>query len=303
MKQGLWLVAAMWAGAVAPAAPLRVLATNPIVADVAAAIAGPDARVESLLPRDADAHAFQPRPADAARIARADVVLLNGLGMEDALGSLLSSADTSRQVILSSGIPPRRIIAACAHESHDGTHAHAHEGAPDPHVWMNPLNVAHWADRIADALSARDPAHSENYRTRARGYRQTIAELDLWIRSEIETVPAARRRLVSDHESFGYFCDRYGLAQGQPVLPGFSTLAQPSARELARLEDGLRQLKTPVIFSGMTSSSTLPERVAQDTGIRVVKLYTCTLSPAAGPAPDYPSMMRHNVRAIVEALK
>ena len=298
-----WITVALLIGvaAAAPADPLRVLATTPIVADVAAAIAGPDAQVESLLPKDADAHAFQPRPADAARIAKADLILLSGLGMETSLASLLSSADSGKQLVVSAGIQPRRMQAACPSCTEEG--AHAHEGDPDPHVWMNPLNVAHWADRMAEALSARDPAHAENFRTRARDYLQKMEELDRWIRYEIEAVPGPKRSLVSDHESFGYFCDRYGFSHEVSVLPGFSTLAQPSARDLARLEDALRQQKVPVIFIGMTSSSSLPERVAQDVGVRIVKLYACTLSAADGPAPDYPSMMRHNVRAIVEALK
>lgn len=302
MRRWIPMALLIGAAAAAPAAPLRVLATTPIAADVAAAIAGPDAQVESLLPKDADAHAFQPRPSDAARMARADLILLNGLGMESSLSSLLSSADKSKQVTLSEGIQPRRMSAECPSCAAEGSHAH--EGDLDPHVWMNPVNVAHWADRIAETLSARDPAHAENYRARAKDYRQRMDELDRWIRSEIDAIPESKRRLVSDHESYGYFCDRYGFSRdGFSVLPGFSTLAQPSARDLARMEDALRELKVPVIFIGMTSSSSLPERVAQDAGIRVVKLYACTLSAAEGPAPDYPSMMRHNVRAIVEALK
>ena len=136
-----------------------------------------------------------------------------------------------------------------------------------------------------------------------RGVRERMDELDRWIRAEVAALPESRRRLVSDHESFGYFCDRYGFTQENSILPGFSTLAQPSARDIARLEDLLRSERVPAIFVGMTTASPLPGRVAGDAGIRVVKVYTCTLSPAGGPASDYPSLMRHNVRAMVEALK
>ncbi|MBP7276013.1 MAG: zinc ABC transporter substrate-binding protein [Kiritimatiellae bacterium] len=299
-----WMMAAWCAGAVASAAPLRVLATTPILADVAAAVAGPGAVVESLMPPDADAHAFHPRPADAVRIQQADVVLLNGFGLEEPLAALLDSAGSGRQVTASEGLVPRRLNAPCAScAGHaPGEHEHA-EGAPDPHVWMDPQHVAHWAGRIAEALAARDPEGAAEYRVRAAEYRTRMNELDQWIRSEVEAVPEARRRLVSDHESFGYFCDRYGFIPGKAILPGFSTLAQPSAREIARLEDALRSERVPAIFVGTTTASPLPGRVAGDLGIRVVKLHTCTLGPRGSDVSDYTSMMKHNVRAIVEALK
>lgn len=304
MKSWLWMIAVWGAGAAASAAPLRVLATTPILADVASAVAGAGAVVEALMPPDADAHAFHPRPADAARIERADVILLNGFGLEDSLAPLLGSAGAGKQVTVSEGLSPRRLAVPCAAcDGHAQGHHHHAEGAPDPHVWMNPLHVAHWAERIAEALAARDAGGADGYRARAAAYRERMDELDRWIRAEVAALPESRRRLVSDHESFGYFCDRYGFTQENSILPGFSTLAQPSARDIARLEDMLRSERVPAIFVGMTTASPLPGRVAGDAGIRVVKVYTCTLSPAGGPASDYPSLMRHNVRAMVEALK
>lgn len=296
--------AALWAVSAAAAgdAPLRVAATTPLLADVVAAVGGDRVRVESLLPRAVDPHAFQPRPADVRRMSDAQAIYLNGLGLETPWERLLAAAGREKWVDLSEGMTVRHLTEPC---TAGGDHAHHNHGdpVPDPHVWLDPTRVAYWAEQIAGDLARRDPGHADAYRARADAYRVKLDELDRWIRAEIATVPEDRRRMVTDHASFGYFCDRYGLRQEATLLPGFSTLAQPSARDLAQLEEQVRAGGIRTLFTGETGHSALARRVASDTGAKVIPLYTCTLSASDGPAGDYLSMMRHTVRAIVDGLK
>ncbi len=115
-------------------------------------------------------------------------------------------------------------------------------------------------------------------------------------------MPQANRLLVSDHTSFRYFGRRYGFEQVGSLVPGYSTLSEPSAQELAKLEDAVRARGVPAVFVGSTVSPKLAERVARDTGVALVPLYTGSLSAPDGPAPDYLAFMRYNVTAIVGAL-
>jgi ABC-type Zn uptake system ZnuABC Zn-binding protein ZnuA len=301
--RGIGVAAAMWvAAAAAGDAPLRVAATTPLLADVVAAVGGDRVRVESLLPRAVDPHAFQPRPADVRRLSAAQAIYLNGLGLETPWERLLTAAGREKWVDLSEGMTVRHLAEPCTACDDHAHHAHG-DPVPDPHVWLDPTKVAHWADRIAADLARRDPEHADAYRARADAYRAKLDELDRWIRTEVETVPEDRRRMVTDHASFGYFCDRYGFRQEATLMPGFSTLAQPSARDLAQLEEQVRAENIRALFVGETGHTALARRVARDTGAKVIPLYTCTLGAPDGPAGDYLSMMRHTVRAIVDGLK
>ena len=137
----------------------------------------------------------------------------------------------------------------------------------------------------------------------AAAYKAELQGLDSWIRDEVATVPEASRKLVTDHTVFGYFADRYGFQQAGAVVPGYSTLSEPSAQEVASLEDTLRTLGVKAIFVGNTVNSSLSQRVADDTGIQVIPVYTGSLSDPGGPAATYLDYMRYNVDAFVGGLK
>ena len=172
----------------------------------------------------------------------------------------------------------------------------------DPHVWFDPLNVAAWSETIAKALAEADPDRASLYRARADAYREEIRDLDLWLRDRVAVIPEEARRLVTDHEAFGYFANAYGFEEIGAILPGFSTLSEPSARELATLEDAIRTAGVPCIFVGTTIPSALAEQVAADTGTRIVFLYTGSLSEPDGPAATYLDLMRFDVEQIVRGL-
>ncbi len=162
--------------------------------------------------------------------------------------------------------------------------------------------MAIWARNIASVLGEADPANAGAYQANAESYQREMVALDQWVQAQVAQIPESKRLLVTDHDAFGYFADRYGFTLAGTVIPGFSTLAEPSAKEMVALEDSIKALGATVIFVGNTMNPDLAKRVAQDTGAQVVYLYTGSLSEPGGPAADYPAYIRYNVTAIVEAL-
>jgi ABC-type Zn uptake system ZnuABC Zn-binding protein ZnuA len=276
--------------------PLRVAATTAIVGDVVRVVGGPAIRLTVLLPPGQDPHAFNPAPAELAALTRARVLFANGLGLEPFLPRLPKGPHI---VELSENLPARGLNAAHPDDGHEGHAA----GDRDPHVWFNPLHVAAWTDTIRDSLSTYDPARAADYTARAAAYKDKLLALDAWILEQTARLPPERRRLVADHAVLGYFADRYGFTLPGVLVPSFSTAAEPSARDLAALEDAIRAQGIRAIFITRTVSPALAERVANDTGVKLEFFYDGTLSPAGGPASTYLDFMRHNVTVFINALK
>lgn len=296
---------------------LRVVATTTLVGDVVKVIGGDAIDLTVLLPVRADPHTFEPTPQDVAAIADANIVFSNGAGLEEFLQPLIESAGVGEEkvVAVSAGIA---LLEFAGEHTHNDEHTadehadsaaadqygedeHTHSGG-DPHVWFSPVNVIQWSDSIATALSTADPAHAETYAANADAYEAELAELDTWIMEEIAHIPENKRVLVTDHMIFGYFAERYGFKQIGAVIPGYGSAIQPSAQELAQLEEAIQAYDVPAIFVGTTVNPGLSERVATDTGIEMVTLYTDSLSEAEGPAATYLELMRYNTHAIVHAL-
>jgi ABC-type Zn uptake system ZnuABC Zn-binding protein ZnuA len=179
---------------------------------------------------------------------------------------------------------------------------HRHD-AGDPHFWLDPVNAVRYVENIRDGLSAADPGGAATYKANADAYIVQLKELDRVIASEVAQVPAARRKLVTNHESFGYFADRYGFTIIGTIIPSVSTGASPSAQQLARLADRVKATGATAIFLETGANPQLAEQLAQEAGIAVVTgLYSHSLSESGGPAPSYIDMMRYNTRTIVNAL-
>lgn len=287
------------------ASGLKVVATTTIVGDVLQNIGGQAIELDVLLPSGSDPHSFQPTPQDAAKLADADVIFINGAGLEVFLEKLLENSGSQARVVdLSAGL---ELLEGHGHED-DAEHAEeepAEEGnhENDPHVWTDPNNVIVWVQNAQRALSELDPANAAAYQANAAAYQGQLVELDNWIKEQVKELPAERRKLVLDHQILGYFAQRYGFEQVGAVIPGFSTLAEPSAQELAALEDAIRGLDVPAIFVSFDVSPALAQRVAEDTGVRLVFIYSGSLSQPNGPANSYITFTQYNVNAIVEALK
>lgn len=282
----------------AAGAKLQVVATTSIVHDVVANVGGDLIDLRLLIPLGADPHGFQPTPQDVAALAGADVILENGAGLETFMERLLESTGAGYRVVsVSEGI---ELLPVEEHEEEEEDE-HGHEEG-DPHTWTDPNHVLVWVDRIEAALSALDPARAADYERNAAAYRAQLKELDGWIREQVAQIPEGERKIVSDHQTFGYLAERYGLEQTGAIFPGGTTLAQPSAKELAALQATIRELDVKAIFVGSTVSPDLARAVAEDTGTRLVTLYTGSLS-AGGEAGTYLDYMRTNVSAMVDALR
>lgn len=179
---------------------------------------------------------------------------------------------------------------------------HVHEG-PDPHTWFDPNNVVVWTGNIAYALSMADPAQVTTYQSRAQAYATELTALDNWIETQVAQIPPENRQLVTDHETFGYFARQYGFEQRGAVIKSFSTAAEPSAQDIAELQENIIDYDVPAIFVGTTVNPIIAEQVAADTGIKLVRLYTDSLSEPEGDAGTYLDFMRYNVNQLTTALK
>lgn len=267
---------------------LRAVATTSLVAETVAIVGDEDIDLTALLPQGVDPHTYEPTPQDLRVVAEADLVFINGLGLEEFLAQLLVNAGgQAAWVSLSEGIEARQLTA---------------EGGVDPHVWMDPANVSTWAENAARALGALDPAHLADYEARAAHYQVELRSLDAWIQQQVGQIPRSRRRLVSDHDELGYFADRYGFEVVGAVIPAYSTSAEPSAQEVSQLEQAIRDLGVRAVFVSAAVNPTLAARVAEDTGVQLVSLYTHSIGPP-GAAGTYLTLMEYNVHAIVQALQ
>lgn len=287
-----------------PGGKLNVIATTSIIGDVVENIGGEAIQVSVLIPRGSDPHSFEPVPQDLARLSDADLIFANGAGLEEQLLRVVqNAAGDTPLVTLASSI---QLINTAADQDipHPTEEGNDHEHSDgDPHVWTDPNSVKVWTRAIADALSQSDPSNAALFQSNAEAYRQKLDELDAWIQEQVAQIPPQERRLVTDHLSFAYFAERYGFEQVGAVIPGYSTLSEPSAQELAALEDAIRALGVKAVFVGKTVNPDLAQRVAQDTGTRLVSLYEGSLSPEGGEAGSYLEYMRYNVRAIVSGLQ
>jgi ABC-type Zn uptake system ZnuABC Zn-binding protein ZnuA len=282
---------------------LQVVATTSIVHDVVANVGGELIDLSLLIPLGTDPHGFEPTPQDVTLLTTADVVMINGAGLETFMDRLIESTGaTYRVVSVSEGID---LLPLEEHEEEDDhgdeNDDHGHEEV-DPHTWTDPNNVLIWVDTIEAALGALDPDRAETYGENAAAYRAELEELDRWIREQVASIPETKRQLVSDHDTFGYLARRYGLTQRGAIFPGGTTLAQPSARELAELTEAIRDLEVEAIFVGTTVSPDLARSIAEDTGIQVVTLYTGSLT-RGDEADTYLDYMRANLSAIAGALR
>jgi ABC-type Zn uptake system ZnuABC Zn-binding protein ZnuA len=307
---------------------LNVLAVETFLADIAQNVAGDRLTVAALMPVGVDPHVFEPTPDDVRRVAESQVLIVHGAGLEEFLLRILEQAGGERQIIeVAAGLAfrspqPDEAPGHAAEEEHadaddhayegdeehadDPTHAdeaeHHHDG--DPHFWLDPNNVVTFVENIRDGLSLADPEGAAEYARNAAAYIEQLNALDLWIAGQIQQIPPERRLLVTNHESFGYYADRYGLQVVGAVIPAVSTGASPSAQQMAQLIDRIRATGAPAIFLETGANPQLAQQIAQDAGVKLVTdLYTHSTTEFDGVAPTYIAMMEHNTRAIVDALK
>lgn len=280
---------------------LQVVATTAILGDFAQQVAGPDADVFAIIPAGVDVHSFESAPAVAKRIARADVILVNGYHLEESLLPVVAQNRPRRATVV---VAAKGLKARASVEEHDEHDAKQPKGldplataAGDPHLWLSVPGARTYVENIRDALVTADAAHADGYRERAARYLETLAALDAEIRVSVAKIPPERRQLVVFHDAYGYFAEAYGFTLTASILPGGAN-QQVSAQKVAAVVDVVKRAGVKAVYREPEFDAQVLEAVGRETGARVLTLY----SIYAGPVTDYPSLMRANAAALVEGL-
>jgi ABC-type Zn uptake system ZnuABC Zn-binding protein ZnuA len=268
-----------------------VLATTTFLADIARNVAGDRLPVDSLLPVGADPHSYEPIPADAVKIGKSTVLIVNGLDYEQFLTPLLQNAGGQRLIITASnGLKPRET---------------QEEGRPvtDPHMWLDPNRVITYVENIRDGLSQADPDGAATYKSNADAYIAKLKDLDSWIKEQVAQIPSSQRLLVTNHESLGYFSERYGFTIIGKILQSVSSVASVSAQQMAALIDQIKATHAPAVFLDASDNPDLAKQIAEETDVKVVTdLHLESLTDGA-PSATYLDMMKYDVTQIVSALR
>lgn len=277
--------------------PPLIVATTTIVGDIVTNVVGTEAEVRVLMPAGVDAHEFTPSAQQAAELAQADLIVANGLGLEEGLSDVIGAAVADGVDLIELGplADPIPLPPVPGSRTSVG-------GDEDPHFWMDPIRVGMAAQGLATALSRAFPGR--DWDTGAAAYVETMAVADETIREILAVVTTPDRAMVTNHESFGYFADRYGFRIVGAVIPGGSTLASPSSSDLADLVAKMEAEGTRVIFAETTQPTTLAVALAGELGepVDVVLLYTESLGEPGSDAATLDGMLETNAKHIAEAL-
>ena len=291
---------AITSGSHAQDSALPVVASFSILGDLVRIIGGEHIRLTVMVPVGGDAHTYAPTPADARAVAGAKVLVANGLGFESWVPRLRQSSGSNAVLVEAAKGIKGRSEPKTGGGDHKHGHAHDHGGL-DPHAWQTIANMKAYVGNVRDGLAAADPARAAVYAANATRYLAELDALDNEIRAAVARIPADRRKIITSHDAFGYFAEAYGL---QFIAPrGVSTEAEASARDVARIIAQMKREKIAAVFLENISDQRLMQQIARETGARIGgTLFSDSLSAADGPAPTYIRMMRHNIRAIAEAL-
>lgn len=332
------LAAIISAGPVALAQDkIDVVASFSILADMAKQVGGDRVNVAAFVGPNGDPHVYEPTPADAKALSEARLLILNGMAFEGWLPRLVQASNFSGvQLVASAGIVPLRWEEGgdghdehtedhhddhdedreAHHEDHDDhdkekktaeSHEHDHEegehhhGVYDPHAWQSLANGVIYVRNIADALAKLDPDHAQGYQDRAAAYIAELEALDEKLKASFADLPANRRKIITSHDAFRYFGEAYGVSFMSPA--GLSTDAEPSAGDIARIINRIREQKLTAVFVENVTNDRLLKQIARETDVSIGgKLYSGALSEVNGPAPSYIKMFEHNAAQLLSAL-
>jgi ABC-type Zn uptake system ZnuABC Zn-binding protein ZnuA len=323
MRQLIFIISLLFVLALAPIQAqensLQVIASTTIIADIAQNVGGELVSITALVPPNTDVHAFEPLPSDLRMIESADLILINGAGLERFIGTLLVDIPPEKIIVVANGLSVLPFDAE--HKIHEGearylgilgddlqcdeadSQGDSH-GECDPHFWLDPINVTHMAENIAAAFAKIDSEHATIYQENAASYIEQLGELDSEIREILSLVPSEKRLLVTNHEFLSYFAHAYEFEVISTVIPSVSTIAEPSPRELASLVALIEEKQVPAIFAEISETGRLAQVIAEEVGheVQIVSLYSDSLSKPDEAAATYSDYMRFNAQAIADAL-
>jgi ABC-type Zn uptake system ZnuABC Zn-binding protein ZnuA/ABC-type Mn2+/Zn2+ transport system permease subunit len=284
------LVAACGQGDDGDDARLEVVATTTELADWARAVGGDAVAVDQVLEPNTDPHEYEPRPSDIVAAAGAELVFANGDGLDDWIEEVVSDSGSDAEVVDLGAVVPDRLPGEDDADS----------AGYDPHWWHDPRNAEAAVSEIERRLSAAEPSKRRLFRRNAERYLARLRALDRGIARCIEAVPAARRKLVTDHDAFGYFARRYGIEVVGAVIPSQTTQAQPSAKDLSELARIVEEQGVSAIFPESSLSPKLAEAIARQTGASADRtLYGDSLGPEGSAGSTYLGMEAANADAMV----
>ena len=264
-------------------AEVSVVATTTQVADLVRNVGGERVEVDAILPPEADPHDYEPRPSDAAALSEADLVFRSGGEVDEWLGELIDSAggDAAEVTLLDS----------------------VRKSGEDPHWWQDPNNAILAVRAIRAALVDVDPRGRVAYDRNAASYLTKLRQLETGIEFCIRRVPADKRKLVTTHDSLGYFAERYGIEVIGAVIPSLSTQAQPSAKDVDTLVRQIEDEGVEAVFPEVAVSQRLERAISRESGAEVGReLWTDSLGPEGSGAETYLNAMRANTSALVEGM-
>ncbi|MBZ9869038.1 metal ABC transporter substrate-binding protein [Mesorhizobium sp. CA15] len=285
------------------AVPLKVVASFTVIADFAKNVGGDRVNITTIVGPDGDAHVYEPSPADAVAMAKADVVLVNGLHFEGFLQRLVDASATKAAIVtLTKGVTPIDFKPEFADaDAAEGAGTGGGKTVTDPHAFQSIANAKIYVKNIADAFCTADSAGCDSYTANAAAYIAKLDGLEGEVKAAIQSIPEAKRVVITSHDAFGYFEHEYGLTFLAPE--GISTESEPSAADVAKLVSQVKQDKAAAIFVENITNPRLIEQIAGETGIKVGgTLYSDALSGSDGPASTYVDMMRNNITQIKGAI-
>jgi len=285
------------------AAPLKVVASFTVIADFAKNVGGDRVNITTIVGPDGDAHVYEPSPADAVAMAGADIVLVNGLHFEGFLQRLVDASATKASIVtLTKGVTPIDFKPEFADaDAAEGADTAGGKTVTDPHAFQSIANAKIYVKNIADAFCTADSEGCDSYKANAAAYTTKLDALEGEVKAAIQSIPEAKRVVITSHDAFGYFEHAYGLTFLAPQ--GISTDSEPSAADVAKLVEQVKQDKAAAIFVENITNPRLIEQIASETGIKVGgTLYSDALSQPDGPAATYIDMMHNNITQIKGAI-
>jgi manganese/iron transport system substrate-binding protein len=268
---------------------LKVVTTFTVIADIARNVAGDAAIVESITKPNAEIHNYQPTPGDILRARGADLVLWNGLNLEQWFERFLANLGDVPGVVVTDGVEPMGIAEG------------PYTGKPNPHAWMSPTDVGIYVDNIRKAFAKYDPENAGIYEQNAEAYLAEIEAAIVPIREALDSIPEGRRWLVTSEGAFSYLARDFGLKE--LYLWPINADSQGTPQQVRKVIDAMRQHEIPVVFSESTVSDKPARQVARETGARYGGvLYVDSLSDPDGPVPTYLDLLKVTTQTIVEGL-
>ena len=270
--------------------PIPVVTTTTVFADMVRNVGGSAVDVTSLVPKNGDVHTFEPKPADVRAVARAKLLVMNGLGLDDWLAKTITNASSAGTPLVKLAVALPGVSLLPGEEP----------GTENPHLFMDPKYVELYVDRIASGLKQVDPGYARRIDAQAAAYKSRLGVLDAWVRQQVSTIPSAQRRLVTFHDAFPYYAREYGI-----TIVGVAVAApgqDPSAGYTAALIDAIRKAGVKAIFSESQFPTKLVDQLAAETGTKVVaNLYDDALGDP--PVTSYEAVIRWDTQQLVAALR